>query len=69
MKMSKSEFVVDNAKIKELKELCEKTKKQNLRALKATKPFYVENYLYYEGKVDLSIEILKLLEENDGSMV
>ena len=56
----------NNAKIKEIKEFCEKTKKQNLRALKATKPFYVERYDYYEGKVDLTIEILKLLEENNG---
>ena len=56
----------NNAKIKELKELCEKTKKQNLRALKATHSFNVERYDYYEGKVDLCNEILKLLEEDRG---
>tara|TARA_R110002050_G_scaffold26314_5_gene69574 strand:+ start:1278 stop:1457 length:180 start_codon:yes stop_codon:yes gene_type:complete len=51
--------------IKEIKELCEKTKKQNLRFLEATSLFYVERYDYYEGKVDLCNEILKLLEENN----
>lgn len=49
-------------------EFCEKTKKQNLRFLKSTKPFYVENYDYYEGKVDLTIEILKLLEEENANI-
>jgi len=55
--------------LEQILEFCEKTKEQNLAFLKSTKPFYVERYDYYEGKVDLSTEILKLLEENYGSMV
>jgi hypothetical protein len=69
MQNNANKTMQNNAKIKELKELCEKTKEQNLAFLKSTKPFYVERYDYYEGKVDLINEIIKLLEENDGSMV
>lgn len=58
----------NNIKIKEIKEFCEKTKRQNLHFLKSTKPFYVERYDHYEGRVNLCNEILKLLEENDGNM-
>tara|TARA_R110002051_G_C8523781_1_gene468400 strand:+ start:294 stop:470 length:177 start_codon:yes stop_codon:yes gene_type:complete len=53
-------------KLKEIKEYCEKVQAQNLNFLKSTKPFYVERYDYYESKVDLTTEILKLLEENNG---
>ena len=54
----------NNAKIKKLIEFCEKTKKQNLDFTKSIKPFYIERYEYYESKVDLCNEILKILEEN-----
>jgi len=53
-------------KLKEIKEYCEKVQAQNLSFLKATRPFYVDRYDYYESKVDLTTEILKLLEENNG---
>jgi hypothetical protein len=65
MQNNANKTMQNNAKIKELKELCEKTKEQNLAFLKSTKPFYVERYDYYEGKVDLINEIIKLLEENN----
>ena len=53
-------------KFKELKEFCEKTKQQNLKFLESTKSYHEENSNYYEGKVDLITEILKLLEEEDN---
>ena len=54
-------------KFKELKEFCEKTREQNLKFLESTKPYHEENYNYYEGKVDLITEILKLIEEENTS--
>ena len=51
---------------KELKEFCKKTKQQNLKFLESTKSYHQENSHYYEGKVDLIIEILKLIEKEEN---
>ena len=51
-------------KIKEIKIYCEQVQSENLTCLEESIPDSY-SFDYYEGKLELTTEILKLLEENN----